>query len=145
MKGDYDPETDPEIEKSEQRSVADVIAVMAMSIGQLDHVGFSVEPVAMLSDPDDEVAGDYVIRVCFEVKVVEGKAFAKVFHANIMMGLFLRMNDERFKRNIWNLFKNVANFKADKGRELDEAGYLTGKGMQNLSDVIRSAEKKGKH
>ena len=107
---DYDPNTDPEIMSTPQRSIAHIITLISAGLGQLDHVGIAIEPIAMLTDPDDEIEGDYVIRVCFEVRLVDGKFFVKVFHANIRMELFIRMNEERFKRNIHALYRCAMEF-----------------------------------
>jgi len=78
---------------------------MFKALSELDHMGIAIEPIAAMTDPDDKIEGDYVIRVSFQLDMGshDDKIYLHTFQASFDMETLRSVSDKRFQLNIRSL------------------------------------------
>lgn len=131
------------------RTHHDVIAYIATVAIQLPTlIGFAVEPIGTMADPNNEIDGDTYIRFTFQIESVNPDEevskfrYCAVFEAIIAIELYLTMSDERIARNMIALHKRAEEFieaRADK----KPTHVVSANGIESMSDLVRRANDTG--
>lgn len=119
------------------RSRKSVVNIIATVLSSLDHVGIAVEPITLMSDPDDDIEGDYTFRVCFQKNLADGRFFVSVFQGFFPMDKMQRLGD---KHLIMNMESIIARAKEHRDTSLDDCdGVVTRDKLVNIGDIVKKA------
>lgn len=112
-----------------------VINSIIKTLRKFNYTGIAIEPIPIAADPDNEIEGDYMMRVSFEVALEKDKFFLKSFEAPFPMRYLQKMSAEQFDTNMKVIRAMIKKFADDDS--LDNArGVSTTTGTLSLGEYL---------
>lgn len=129
-----------------ERTISTVVGDIANMLSDTNPIGVCVEPIATMSDPHDDIKGDYNIRACYwsdlpEAKAIDpSKRYCIVFEASMVISNVCRLQQVEYV-NMMNELRNAALSYRDSTGEGKEHVVTTSNGVVSLGDVTRRARR----
>lgn len=121
----------------------EVINTLLLAFFEIQHAGLSIEPIAVAQDIEDELDGDYEIRVCVETEI-EGKP-DKFFVHMIRMHFYMAAFQEASKDQLIELAANLTvgvKQRMKVAASAENTMFVTADGVETLATLLNQTTRK---
>ena len=126
------------------RTRKQVIEAMIKAARDTDYMGISVEPISSLADPEDIIEGDYKGMVMYESELEKGKLFGAPFVWTFEMDTLREQPNDRFKRNMNTLRKQMHQFETAPVPPTRESMVIHASGISSMTEFAQGVERRKK-
>lgn len=128
------------------RTIPTVVQDMLAAMAPTCPIGVSVEPIATMMDPSDEINGDYAVRACYDStgyvsKHLDGQhRYCVIFESSFIIGAICSMPPGDYRRNLRTLRRRAEEFRKNSFENVDSV-VVTANDVISMGDVLAKAHR----